>query len=392
MEHFTAFLALFLATLLFSYLIAGRLGLPVIPVYILAGIGVSLVVHAHEIKVFEALGVILLLFYIGLEFSLAEMEKNFKNILSVGVVDLVLNLFTLFGVAKLLGFDDFTAFVLAVILYPSSSAIVSKLLIDLKKLANPEVEPVLAILVFEDMAAATLLAILVNASLTGSADPVGIPKVVIKIALFIFFAVVLIKNLNKLLDAVIGRYGTATEFLVLLVGTVLFLFVEAAMGFGLSEALGAFAAGTLFAETSHQESVESVVIPYRDLFGALFFLTFGISIDLSQMGSSLLLPLTVLIVASFATKILTGVVASKLYKLSLKRGISAGLMLLPRGEFSILVAATTPQLIPLTAVYVLASSILGSLAVKESGKILGLFFKKKEKRKSRLSKSQLLGD
>jgi len=391
MEHFTATLALFLGTLLLSYFVAEKLKFPVIPVYILAGIGVSLFYHSHSIHVFEALGVILLLFYIGLEFSLAEMEKNFKNILSVGVVDLILNFVPAFGVAKLLGFDSLTAFVLAVILYPSSSAIVSKLLIDLKKLANPEVEPVLSILVFEDIAAATLLAILVNLS-GGQAEATEVLKVVIKIAIFIFFVVVFVKNFNKVIDAAVGKYGTATEFLVLLIGTLLFLMVEAAMGFGLSEAIGAFAAGTLFAESSHKEEVERVVIPYRDLFGALFFLSFGLSIELSKVGAEILLPLALLLPLSFGTKILTGIAAGKLYGLSLKRGVSAGLMLLPRGEFSILVAATTPKLIPFTAVYVLLSSILGSIAVKESGKILSLFFKKKPKRKSTLTKSQLLGD
>jgi len=391
MEHFTATLALFLGTLLLSYFIAEKLKFPVIPIYILAGIGVSLIYHGHDVHVFEALGVILLLFYIGLEFSLAEMEKNFKNIISVGLVDFTFNFFPAFGVAKLIGFDTLTAFVIAVILYPSSSAIVSKLLIDLKKLANPEVEPVLSILVFEDIAAATLLAVLVNLS-AGQVSSVEVLKVVIKIAIFIFFVVVFVKNFNKVIDAAVGKYGTATEFMVLLIGTILFLLVEAAMGFGLSEAIGAFAAGTLFAESSHKEEVERVVIPYRDLFGALFFLSFGLSIELSKVGGEILLPLALLLPLSFLTKILTGLVAGKLYGLSLRRGASAGLMLLPRGEFSILVAATTPKLIPFTAVYVLLSSILGSIAVKESGKILSIFFKKKPKRKSKLTKSQLLGE
>jgi len=391
MEHFTATLALFLGALLLSYFLAEKLKFPVIPIYILAGIAISLFYHSSSIHVFEALGVILLLFYIGLEFSLAEMEKNFKNIVSVGTVDLILNFLPTFGAANLLGFDNLTAFVLSVILYPSSSAIVSKLLIDLKKLANPEVEPVLAILVFEDIAAATLLAILVNLS-GGQAEPVEVLKVVIKIALFIFFAVVFVKNFNKVIDAAVGRYGTATEFLVLLVGTLLFLLVEAAMGFGLSEAIGAFAAGTLFAESSHKREVERVTIPYRDLFGALFFLSFGLSIELSKVGTEILLPLALLLPLSFVAKILTGIAAGKLYGLSLKRGVSAGLMLLPRGEFSILVAATTPKLISFTAVYVLLSSIIGSVAVKESGKILSLFFKRKPKRKSSLKKSQLLED
>ncbi|MEO2083852.1 MAG: cation:proton antiporter, partial [Desulfurobacteriaceae bacterium] len=291
----------------------------------------------------------------------------------------------------LLGFDNLTAFVVAVILYPSSSAIVSKLLIDLKKLANPEVEPVLSILVFEDIAAATLLAVLVNLS-GGDVSPVEILKVVIKIALFIFAAVFVIKNFNKLVDVAFGKFGTSSEFTVLLVSTVLFLFVEATLGFGLSESIGAFTAGMLFAESSHKEAVESVVIPYRELFGALFFLTFGLSIEFEIFSPSLLFPLVVLVMLSIVTKLLTGIVAVKFYGLGLKRGFSAGIMLIPRGEFSILVAATVPKLVPLTAVYVLFSSVIGSLAVKESGRIINALFGKKERKKSRLTRSQLLGD
>ena len=391
MEHFSLFLSIFLGTLLLSYLLAHILRFPVIPIYILSGVILSLFLHSEDAHIFEVLGVVLLLFYIGLEFSLAEMEKNLKNILSVGLVDLTLNLFPAFFLLKLLGFDGITAFTLSVALYPSSSAIVSKLLIDLRKLANPEVEPVLAILVFEDIAAATLLAVLVGLS-GGSPDPVGVLKVVVKIALFIFLAVLFVKNFNRVIDLAFHRVGTSTEFTVLLVGTVLFVLVEVSMGFGLSEAIGAFAAGTLFAESSHKEQVESAVIPYRDLFGALFFLTFGLSTNLSQFSLSLLLPLIAVLLFTFFTKIITGVAAAKLYGLSLKRGLSAGFMLLPRGEFSILVAATNPATVSLTALYVLTSSILGSLAVKESGKILSLFFKKKGKKKSRLTRSQLLGD
>ncbi len=391
MEHFLFLLSLFLGTLLLSYIVSYYVKFPVIPIYIVAGLLLSLFIHAHSVHIFEVLGVVLLLFYIGLEFSLAEMERNLKNILSVGLVDLLLNLFPAFFLLKLLEFDNLTAFTLSVALYPTSSAIVSKLLIDLKKLANPEVEPVLSILVFEDIAAATLLAILVGLS-EGSTDPVDVLRVVVKIALFIFIAVVFIKNFNRVVDLAFSRVGTAAEFTVLLVGTILFLLVEISLGFGLSEAIGAFAAGTLFAESSHKEQIESVVIPYRDLFGALFFLTFGLTTDLSQFSLSLIVPLLVVLFFTSGTKILTGIVSAKLYGLSLKRGISAGFMLLPRGEFSILVAATNSAVVPLTAIYVLLSSIAGSVAVKESGRILSLFFKKKPKKKSRLSRSELLGD
>jgi len=391
MEHFIPIFAAFVTTLTASYAISVKLNFPVIPLYIIAGILISLIFHIHDIHIFEVLGVILLLFYIGLEFSIAELQKNFKSIISVGLVDLVLNIAPVFFIAKLLGLDSFTAFVISVILYPSSSAIVSKLLIDLRKLANPEVDTVLAIFFFEDIAAATLLAFLVNFT-SGTVTPAETLRIFVKIALFISIALIVIMNAGKLVDLVFQKIGTSTEFLVLFVATILFLIVEATLGFGLSESIGAFIAGMLFAESSYKENIESVVIPYRDLFGALFFLTFGLSIDLESFSSSIILPLIALLIISFIAKILTGLVSVRFYDLGAKRGLSAGLMLLPRGEFSILVAATTPKLVPLTAAYVLSSSILGSIAVKESSRVLNLIFKKKPKKKSKLTRSQLLGD
>ncbi|GAB6076388.1 cation:proton antiporter [Desulfurobacterium crinifex] len=391
MEHFISIFAAFVTTLTVSYAISVKLNFPVIPLYIIAGILISLIFHVQDIHIFEVLGVILLLFYIGLEFSIAELQKNFKSIISVGLVDLILNMVPVFFIAKLLGFNSFTAFVISVILYPSSSAIVSKLLIDLRKLANPEVDTVLAILVFEDIAAATLLAFLVNFS-SETVTPTETLRIFVKIALFISIALIVIMNAGKLVDLVFQKIGTSTEFLVLFVATILFLIVETTFGFGLSESIGAFIAGMLFAESSYKENIESVVIPYRDLFGALFFLTFGLSIDLGSFSSSIILPLIALLIVSFITKILTGLVSVKFYGLGAKRGLSAGLMLLPRGEFSILVAATTPKIVPLTAAYVLLSSILGSIAVKESSRVLNLIFKKKPKKKSKLTRSQLLGD
>ncbi len=391
MEHFTSVLALFLSVLLFSYLLARKLQFPVIPVYILAGIATSTLLHVNDVHIFETLGVILLLFFIGLEFSVAELERNFRSIISVGTVDFLINTVPAFLAARFLGFDTFNAFVVATILYPSSSAIVSKLLIDLKKLANPEVETVLAILVFEDIAAAVLLAVLTNFS-TGEFTPTNTLQVLLKIFLFILIAFLAIKNLNKLVDSAFNKAGTSTEFTVLFIGSLLFLIIEATFGFGLSESIGAFIAGMLFAESSFKEHVESVVIPFRDLFGALFFLSFGLTIDIKTFSSLSITILSVLVTVSFLTKIVTGLITVRFYNLGIKSGLSAGLMLLPRGEFSILVAGVVPKLISLTAAYVLVSSIAGSYAVKESGKIIGLFFKKKERKKSRLTRSQLMGD
>ena len=390
MEHFTSSLAVFLTSLLIAYAVSKKVELPVIPTYIVTGILLSAIVHVKETHIFETLGVILLLFYIGLEFSVAELEKNFKQIISVGITDLTVNVLPVFCIAKLSGFDTFTAFVISLILYPSSSAIISKLLIDYKKLANPEVEPVLSILVFEDIAAAIFLTLISNLS-GGNHSSIDSLKVIFKIFFFIIVSFFVVKNANKLIDLSFKKMGTSAEFTVLFVGAILFSIIEATVGFGLSESIGAFIAGTLFAESSFKENVETVVIPYRDLLGSLFFLSFGLSIDPKIFKIELVPLLLLLLAVSFLTKVVTGVISAKLYKLSLKRGVSAGIMLLPRGEFSILLAASNPKLLPITAAYVLSSSILGSFALKESGKILSLF-SKKQKKKSKLSKSQLLGD
>ncbi len=391
MEIILTHLSIFLSALLFSYIISKKTGIPVIPIYIIAGIIISAITHIHEAHIFETLGVIILLFYIGLEFSVAELEKNFKTILSVGLTDLVLNLIPLFAAAKLIGFDTFTSFILSVILYPSSSAIISKLLIDYRKLANPEVDPVLSILVFEDIAAAILLALISNLS-SSSISPTTLLITTSKILIFILISFAIIKNTNKFIDKAFHDLGTSSEFTVLFVGTLIFVIIETTLGFGLSESIGAFLAGTLFAESSFKHQVESVVIPYRDLLGSLFFLSFGLSIDPKIFSLEIIPLLTFLLILSFATKILTGIAAAKLYGLKLKRGVSAGIMLLPRGEFSILVAASSPKLLPLTALYVLTSSIVGSITLKESDKLLSVIFRKKKKRKSKLTKSQLLGD
>ncbi len=390
MESQISSLSIFFSLLLISYLIANRLNFPVIPIYIVSGVLTSVFFHSQDVHIFEFLGVVFLLFFIGLEFSLAELERNYKSIISVGLIDFVLNFFPAFFVSKFLGFDSLTSLLIATVVYPSSSAIVSKLLIDLKKLANPEVEPVLSILVFEDLAAATLLAVLFNLK-SGNLEPSGILSVLLKISLFILLSLFIIKLLRKVVDLSVDYVGGAKEFLSILVGTLLFGFIEFSLGFGLSEAIGAFVAGTLFGETSHKESVESLVVPFRDVFGALFFLSFGLSIDLTKMTSSIFLPFLVILTTSFLTKLLTGIFSVKFYGLSLKRGISAGLMLLPRGEFSILVAATKESIVPLSALYVLTTSLLGSVAVKESSRILKFLFKEKRK-KSKLTKSQLLGD
>ena len=99
MEHFISIFAAFVTTLTVSYAISVKLKFPVIPLYIIAGILISLIFHIHDIHIFEVLGVILLLFYIGLEFSIAELQKNFKSIISVGLVDLFLNMVPDFFIA-----------------------------------------------------------------------------------------------------------------------------------------------------------------------------------------------------------------------------------------------------------------------------------------------------
>ncbi len=371
-------LAITVALLAVLGLAASRFGLSAIPAYLLAGLllgpnepKVLSLIQPSEVTDFLAqIGLVFLLFFLGLEFSLERIARTGRHAGLGGAIDLGVNagLGLLLGVAAF-GFS-FAALVLATAVYVSSSAITVKGLIDFRRLADDETDLVLAILIFEDIVIAVALGFV-----GGGGGEASETLVVLAKALgFITVALAASKWLREPLDRLLDRLPL--EFFLLLVVAFVIGCAAGAEELGLSSAIGALLAGVVLAETSVREQIEERFFSFRDVFAALFFFVFGLSIDLGGLGSvGWLLAAAVLV--TVVGKTVAGYVAGLVGGFTRGQSLNAGVALVAHGEFTIIVAqlaATNDaiaagrkeDLVAFAGLYVLATATLGVVLMKES--------------------------
>jgi K+:H+ antiporter subunit KhtU len=363
-------------------LAASRFGLSAIPAYLLAGLllgpnepHVFSLISPSEVTDFVAeIGLIFLLFFLGLEFTLVRLARSRRHVFVGGAIDLVLNagLGLLVGIAAF-GFS-FAALILAAAIYVSSSAITVKGLIDFRRLADDETDLILAILVAEDLAIALVLGFAGG----GGGSMATTLEIVGKAIAFIAIGLALSKWVAQYLDRFLD-WLPREIFLLAVVGFVVGMSAVAAE-LGLSEAIGALMAGIVLSETSIREEIEERFFSFRDVFAALFFFVFGLSIDISQFGAVWwILALAVLV--AIAGKLSSGYVTGRLGGLSPRQSFNAGAALIAHGEFTIilaqvasdnseLLASQQEKLVAFAGLYVLITATLGLILMKES-KILG---------------------
>jgi CPA2 family monovalent cation:H+ antiporter-2 len=360
--------------LLFALGMLGRLGrsigLSPIPLYLLAGLafghGGLLPLSASEefIRVGAEIGVILLLVMLGLEYSADELIGNLRAAAPAGVLDAVLNALPGAGFALLLGWDWRAALVLAGITWVSSSGVIAKVLADLGRLGNRETPVILSVLVIEDLAMAFYLpavtAVLAGIGLAGGLKALGVAVVTVVAVLVVAIRYgstisrfMSVRDPEALLLSVLG--------LTLLVGGV-------AAELKVSAAVGAFLVGIAISGPVAHHATE-MLSPLRDLFAAVFFVFFGLSTDPRDIPP-VLLPALGLAVLTMLTKILTGYLAGRRVGIALPGRLRAGLALMPRGEFSIVIAGLAvasgvqPRLAPLATAYVLITVVSGPLLAR----------------------------
>ncbi len=387
MHNEISFLLLF-GGILFVLFISGILGkilkLPSILFFIISGIILGSLVHSDiTIEKLSELGIVLLFFYLGLEFNFDKAVETGKKIWSVGLIDFFFGFVVIFVVAKLLfGFDLYTSLIAGGIAYASSSAITTKTIIDNHRIANPETELILGLMVFEDIVAPVLLAIISAFSAGENPSVLDISLIFVKIA-FVFISVWLIsKYLKKYIANAIDYLIEDDIFILFALGFVLIL-----SGFthsiGLSEALGAFLGGLIMAEAGKGEEVEKALHSIKDLAVAIFFMFFGASIHFSaNMDVKYIIFLIVIIILSIIGKFLTGFIGGKIYGLSNRLSAVTGFSIINRGEFSIVMAKyAKDEHLPLVGIYVLIMASLGVLFVQFAYKLTDLLFPKKRKKK-----------
>jgi CPA2 family monovalent cation:H+ antiporter-2 len=358
--------------LFLSGLLARKINLTLIPLYIFAGLVLSRFVKPTIIMEFlSAVGLIFLLFLIGLEFTLENFLKNRRKILIGGLYDLALNFPVGLIIGLLLGFDWLCSLFLAGIVYVSSSAIICKSIVELKRSANPETECLLGILVFEDLFIVLYLAILSGTIASGRTAALGgLPVGLAIIKAFGFCAALIIsaKIFKRYIELALDI--ESTELFVLLIVAIVTLTSTSAQAMGLSMAIGAFLAGLIISETSHKPRILEVIAPLQYLTMAIFFVSFGIASQLTSL-KEIYIPALLLVGASIPLKLLTGFWAGKDHGLSYRAQWRLGLSLLPRGEFSVVLAMIAMTLTEthtpvqsITTLYVLIIAILGSIAMK----------------------------
>jgi CPA2 family monovalent cation:H+ antiporter-2 len=361
---------------------AGRgIGLPTIPFFMVAGVifgpntpGVALVDDPHDLELLGALGLILLLFHLGLEFSIGDLLDGGTRLLGIGAIYLVLNVGGGLAFGAALGWGTSEAFVIAGAVGISSSAIVTKLLVELKRLANPESRLILGVTVVQDIFVAFYLALL--APVLGDADGAGDAALQFLTAFGFLVALAAVARWGA---AFVGRLVASPDDELLTVCFVGFAVLVAGVAEELkvSAAIGAFMAGLVLAESPVAARIERLVLPLRDAFAALFFFAFGLTIDPGDAGE-VAVPVAVAVAVSLVLNLAAGVIAGRIQ--GFKRGAAAntGMTLLGRGEFSLILAtlATTagldPRIGPFVGLYVLVLAVLGPLLTLRSAAVARL--------------------
>lgn len=355
--------------------VGGRIGLPTIPLFILAGIllgphtpGVVLLSDPHDLEMLSALGLVLLLFYLGLEFHMDDLKTGGRKMALAGGTYLALNVGAGLGFGFALGWGTSEALVLAGVLGISSSAIVTKVLVDTGRLGNPETKPILGIIVVEDIFLALYLAAL-QPVLSG-ADSLA-AAVMDGGKAFGFL----------LLLALVARFGTKVvgrlmdtrddELLVIsFLGAAVFV-AGVSEWFGVADAIGAFMVGLMLGSTTSGERIRKLVHPLRDAFGAIFFFAFGLSIDPGDLPV-VLWPVLAAVAVTLLMNVLAGLSAARIYGFGAGPAANISTTLLARGEFALILATMAAtagldeRLSPFIAGYVLLLAVLGPLAAGQS--------------------------
>lgn len=384
MDHLVFEVGTALVLVAIAAIIANKLKFSIIPFLIVLGmlvgphaptigiIDLTFIESKEIIQFLGRIGVLFLLFYLGLEFSVGKLMKSGRNIVVGGSLYVAINFVLGLLYGFIVGMPWMETLIIAGLVSVSSSAIVAKVLVDLKRTANPETELILGIILFDDIFLALFLTTMSGVLLAGSTSVLGIiTSVLISVGYMLLFFFIARKGsplLNKWLNI------KSDEIFIIVIFAALFFVAGFSETLHVAEAIGALLLGLVFSETDYRDRIEHMVVPFRDFFGAIFFFSFGLSIDPSTLAGAIWLALGAAAL-TIAGNFVAGMISGRKAGLSHKASTNIGLTIMARGEFSIIVAnlgitaGLNPILTPFTALYVLILAIVGPLLAKESKNI-----------------------
>ena len=338
--------------------------------------GIGILSDITALSLFAEIGVILLLFVIGIEFPLTKIRSIGKVAVGVGTIGLFSTLGAVFFAANSFGMNFMDSLFIAAALSISSTAIIVKILEDAGKIKKESSILVLGILIVEDVIAVILISTLQSIALVGTVSIEGIIVVVIvAVGLIVGTFTIGTRVIPPLIDKVAATEHK--EILLLSILGVCFGYSLLANIVGLSVAIGAFLAGVLVAESKSSEVSKILSSPIKDMFVAIFFVSVGALMDISQLEDYIFIALALIVVATgmkFGGNMLGNIIFRQKPRKSLR---SAFALASPRGEFSIVIVkvgvdlgAASAFLFPLIGIITIITAFISPFLIKASDKIV----------------------
>ena len=325
------------ATVLFQ-----RLHQPVVFGYLLAGmiigphIRIPLVADPQTVRALSELGVILLMFSLGLEFSIRKLVQVSQKAGAVALFECSIMVSVGYLIGQMLGLTRMESIFVGAIVGISSTTIIVKAFQE-QKVKGRVTELVFGILIIEDLIAIFLLTILTTISRSGAVSPTDILVTAMRLGMFlaalIGFGILIVPRAIR----AVQKLGQPETTLVASIG-ICFAAALIALAFGYSVALGAFIAGSLVAESGHEIEIETLVRPVRDMFAAIFFVSVGMIIDPTALTEHWK-AVVVLTLAVIIGKVLAVTIGAFLAGHGRRTAMKAGMSLAQIGEFSFIIAS-----------------------------------------------------
>jgi len=378
--------------LIIGYLFAGMLLGPLSPLWswilpsggrpsdMLEGVGI--LTDMSALNLFSEIGVILLLFVIGIEFPYAKIKSIGRIAIGVGTIGLFTTLGAIFYVASSLGLNSMDSLFIAAALSISSTAVIVKILEEMGRIKRESTILVLGILIVEDVIAVILISSLQSIALVGT---VSIESILIVVIVATGLIVGTFTIGTKVITPLIDRVAASEhhEILLLSVLGVCFGYALLANIVGLSVAIGAFLAGVLVAESKSSEVSKLLASPIKDMFVAIFFVSVGALMDVSQLQNYIFIAIALIAVA-IGMKFGGNLLGNFLFRQERGKAVrSAFTLAAPRGEFSIVIiktgvdiGAVSAFLFPLVGVISIITAFLSPFMIKASDKVVPMLEKK----------------
>ncbi len=378
--------------LIIGYLFAGMLLGPLSPLWswllppgshpsdMLEGVGI--LTDMSALNLFSEIGVILLLFVIGIEFPYAKIKSIGRMAIGVGTIGLFTTLGAIFYTASSFGLNSMDSLFIAAALSISSTAVIVKILEEMGRIKRESTILVLGILIVEDVIAVILISSLQSVALVGT---VSLESILIIVIVATGLIVGTFTIGTRIITPLIDRVAASEhhEILLLSVLGVCFGYALLANIVGLSVAIGAFLAGVLVAESKSSEVSKLLASPIKDMFVAIFFISVGALMDVSQLQNYLFLSIALIAVA-IGMKFGGNLLGNFLFRQKRDQAVrSAFTLAAPRGEFSIVIiktgvdiGAVSAFLFPLVGVISIITAFLSPFMIKASDKVVPMLEKK----------------